>query len=563
MIMMLRSRTTNAILAVIFLCFLTTIQQTASAAGGGDFVKDPTENDTDDADYDDDGDDDQVHSIPNFDGDICWNHYSGYLNATNDHKLFYWYHEAAVGNPEEKPLVLWLNGGPGCSSLGGMWTELGPFVLDKDLNITLNPYSFNKVANILFLEQPAGVGFSYPNVPTNDTMTAIDTVEALRYFFQYKHPELIGREFYVMGESYGGHYVPNTVQQIQRTNKEVPIEQRINIRGFAVGNGYTDWQLDFNANVANGRYHALTSQTLLDAAYDACDQGNYARCFWPREDVQCPDVCGNAVMAATIHAEDNTIDIYDIYNDVCLDDTQERLETQLTTFMGYRRKALQKYYMKRQQQQEQDEQQREQREERERDLRAIISPVFPTCIDAYTEKYLNLRQVQKAIHVDPDTIPNNGRWSDCGNVEYDFNYESELPNYRQWVEDGNLEILIYNGDTDYILSHMGNSAWINDGLKLNKLQEWTMWRGSDGQVAGYYEKYQTNGSPLTFLTVKGAGHMVPKDRPRHALDMFETFLNGGGKYDEVKRRSSTTTPQPLCSSVSSSAGSATASASDK
>ena len=57
-----------------------------------------------------------------------------------------------MSDPEDKPLVLWLNGGPGCSSLGGMFTELGPFVLDADLNVTLNPYSFNKVANMIFIE---------------------------------------------------------------------------------------------------------------------------------------------------------------------------------------------------------------------------------------------------------------------------------------------------------------------------------------------------------------------------------------------------------------------------
>lgn len=89
---------------------------------------------------------------------------------------------------------------------------------------------------------------------------------------------------------------------------------------------------------------------------------------------------------------------------------------------------------------------------------------------------------------------------------------------------------------------MGNSAWINQGLKLPKAQEWTAWRGSDGQVAGYFERYETSGTPLTFLTVKGAGHMVPRDRPRHALNMFEQFINGGS-YDEVKQGPM----EPLCS----------------
>lgn len=148
-------------------------------------------------------DPDRVTSLPGFDGEFCWKHYSGYLQGESHHKLFYWYHEA-VEHPDEAPLVLWLNGGPGCSSLGGMFTELGPFVLDQDLNVTLNPYSFNRAANIIFIEQPVGVGFSHPNIPANDSSTAIDTDLALRDFFK-KHPELQGRETYVMGESYGGH----------------------------------------------------------------------------------------------------------------------------------------------------------------------------------------------------------------------------------------------------------------------------------------------------------------------------------------------------------------------
>jgi hypothetical protein len=120
-------------------------------------------------------------------------------------------------------------------------------------------------------------------------------------------------------------------------------------------------------------------------------------------------------------------------------------------------------------------------------------------------------------------------------VDYHFNYESEIPNYLNWAKEGNLNILIYNGDADYILSHMGNSAWVRS-LNLTQSREWTQWKGSDRQVAGYFEQYKMGtkegATPLTFLTVKGAGHMVPKDRPRHALDMFAKFIQGGG-YENV------------------------------
>ena len=143
---------------------------------------------------------DEVGALPNLLAKPCWNMSSGYLSTgSRGTQLFYWYHEA-VASAHEKPLILWLNGGPGCSSLGGMFTELGPLVVGTDGNVTFNQYSWNRMANVLFLEQPAGVGFSYPNLPANDSTTADETYRALLAFFAL-HPELTGRKFYVMGES--------------------------------------------------------------------------------------------------------------------------------------------------------------------------------------------------------------------------------------------------------------------------------------------------------------------------------------------------------------------------
>ena len=138
----------------------------------------------------------------------------------------------------------------------------------------------------------------------------------------------------------------NTVKQIQISNAALPLgvksKDAINIKGFAVGNGYTDWQLDFNANVENGRFHALTSQSLFDAAKEACG-GDYARCFWPRDDVVCPKACHDAVQAATTDAMDGSIDIYDIYEDVCLEDGQARLHTQASILLGERRRQMDRH----------------------------------------------------------------------------------------------------------------------------------------------------------------------------------------------------------------------------
>eukprot|EP00658_Telonema_sp_P-2_P044757 TRINITY_DN3265_c0_g1_i4.p1 TRINITY_DN3265_c0_g1~~TRINITY_DN3265_c0_g1_i4.p1 ORF type:complete len:503 (+),score=127.77 TRINITY_DN3265_c0_g1_i4:200-1708(+) len=464
-----------------------------------------------------------VGVLPGLPQKQCWESSSGYL-PVNGKSLFHWYHES-TSSAETKPVVLWLNGGPGCSSLGGMFTENGPYVLDAEQQISFNPYSWNKPANMLYIEQPAGVGFSHPAAPTNDSVTAADTYGALIKFFA-AHPELEGRKFYIAGESYGGHYIPNTAAAILEGNKALPAgsKDKINLIGFAVGNGYTDWQLDFNANVQNGRFHALCSQELYDAADKACG-GDYARCFWPNPNYECPEPCKSAVANATVFAQDGSIDIYDIYEDVCLQKGQKRRPTQMFRLMEERRNRLVEHTD-------------------DSVGGTTISPIFATCIDNYAADYLNRVDVQSAIGVDPSSVP-GGEWRDCGlEGNYSFNYESELPKYKSWVADGSLQILIYNGDADYILSHMGNSAWIREGLGLVPAEGWTMWKGSDRQVAGYFETYNTAGKSLTFLTVKGAGHMVPKDRPRHALDMFTQFLEGTG-YDKVP---TDPTPAPLCPS---------------
>ncbi|KAG6549931.1 hypothetical protein Mapa_008442 [Marchantia paleacea] len=97
--------------------------------------------------------------------------YSGYVTVDEQHgrALFYYFVEAQK-DPESKPLTLWLNGGPGCSSFGvGNFNEHGPFTI-RDNTIVMNPHSWNQESNVLYLESPAGVGFSYSNT-TSDYMT--------------------------------------------------------------------------------------------------------------------------------------------------------------------------------------------------------------------------------------------------------------------------------------------------------------------------------------------------------------------------------------------------------
>jgi len=138
-------------------------------------------------------------------------HY-GYLlaNETYGAYLFYWLFESQ-GNPQTDPLVLWLTGGPGCSSELALFFENGPYTVNPDLSLTPNPYSWNTNANLLYVDQPAGTGFSYAKNTSgyviNEAQVAADFYVFLQNFMK-KFPQYASLPFFITGESYGGHYVP-------------------------------------------------------------------------------------------------------------------------------------------------------------------------------------------------------------------------------------------------------------------------------------------------------------------------------------------------------------------
>ncbi|KAK6805723.1 hypothetical protein RDI58_003508 [Solanum bulbocastanum] len=128
--------------------------------------------------------------------------------------------------------------GPGCSSLGaGAMDELGPFRVNNDRKtLWLNQFAWNNVANILFLESPAGVGFSYSNTSadyiTGDEKTRQDSFTFLLNWME-RFPEYKHRDFYIVGESYAGHYVPQLAQLIL-SHRETEPNLVINLQGIAV-----------------------------------------------------------------------------------------------------------------------------------------------------------------------------------------------------------------------------------------------------------------------------------------------------------------------------------------
>ncbi|KAL0719737.1 hypothetical protein Bca4012_069061 [Brassica carinata] len=169
-----------------------------------------------------------VRYLPGFQGPLPFELETGYIGVgeAEEEQLFYYFIKSER-NPEEDPLLIWLSGGPGCSSLSGLLFENGPLSFNIEAengdipSLVSTTYSWTKVANIIYLDQPAGTGFSYSRnslaeIPS-DTRSA-KLVNEFIHNWLAKHPEYYSNPFYVAGNSYSGIVVPAIVQEISNEN---------------------------------------------------------------------------------------------------------------------------------------------------------------------------------------------------------------------------------------------------------------------------------------------------------------------------------------------------------
>ncbi|KAJ9549086.1 hypothetical protein OSB04_021629 [Centaurea solstitialis] len=180
---------------------------------------------------------------------------SGYLsvNSTTGSAIFYAFYEAQFNNHtclSQTPLVIWLQGGPGCSSMTGNLYGIGPWRVTHSIKETVNylelqsnPGSWNRIFGLLFLDNPIGTGFSIAStpeeIPTDQEAVARHLFTAIRKFIALD-PLFKSRPIYIAGESYAGKYVPSIGYYILKINPLLPLSKRVNLRGLAIGNGLTD-----------------------------------------------------------------------------------------------------------------------------------------------------------------------------------------------------------------------------------------------------------------------------------------------------------------------------------
>ncbi|XP_042487070.1 serine carboxypeptidase 24 [Macadamia integrifolia] len=453
---------------ILFIC-LVGISSSSSSSGGG--TKDEGQ------------EVDRISALPG-QPPVTFSQFSGYItvNETHGRALFYWFTEATT-HPEKKPLVLWLNGGPGCSSIAyGASEEIGPFRINRTgSSLYLNKYSWNKEANILFLESPAGVGFSYTNTSSDltdsgDQRTAQDAlifmIRWISRFPQYKY-----RDFYISGESYAGHYVPQLAKKIHDYNKAYS-EPFINLKGFIVGNGVTDSYYDNIGTVTFWWSHSMISDRTYRSILSLC---NFTLTNFSQS---CNDVINYA-----INSEFGNIDQYSIYTPTCTalshnNGTKESVMRLKNTLLHRRTYG------------------------------------YDPCTENYAEKYYNRPEVQRAMHANTTGIPY--KWTACSDVlikNWTDSQFSMLPTYRELMAAG-LRIWVFSGDTDSVVPVTATRFSLNH-LNLTVKTQWYPWY-SGGQVGGWTEVYEG----LTFATVRGAGHEVPLFQPKRGFTLFSSFLAG-------------------------------------
>ncbi|KAI9304523.1 Alpha/Beta hydrolase protein [Cunninghamella echinulata] len=387
--------------------------------------------------------------------------YSGYLNVGKDDHYFFWFFESRV-NPETAPFTVWLNGGPGCSSMIGLWQELGPCRVNKDgTKAIYNKGSWNQVSNILFFDQPDGVGFSYGvnNVFSTDDAAPL-AYKLIQVFFE-SFPKYKNLDFHFYGESYGGHYIPAFANYILEQNLKAKHTKNhvINLKSIGIGNGWTDPLIQsqyYEKMACDSSYGPVLNKTdcqLMKKRTPKCVELT-KKCYATGTNEDC------------IFADNYCNELSSIY------DNSQR-----------------SYY----------------------DIRTTeeIPGTYIT--------FLNSTSTRKAIgakkYYEECPSPPYYQFAKTGDDARNFS-----PRVVKLLNHG-VRVLIYAGDSDYVCNWYGNYAWTSqlkfknsDEYSKLKLQPWKIGKKEVGQ-------FQSAGG-LTFVRVYEAGHEVPYYQPEVALQMF-------------------------------------------
>ncbi|KAL4203584.1 hypothetical protein AMTRI_Chr01g104640 [Amborella trichopoda] len=375
--------------------------------------------------------DEIVGGLPGQPEGVEFKQYAGYVTVDEKAGRALFYYLAEAVNPLSKPVLLWLNG----------------------------------VANLLFLESPAGVGFSYSNTSSDydlsgDKRTASDAYTFLINWFE-RFPEYKNSDFYISGESYAGHYVPQLAYQVLWHN-QMATKTIINLKGIAIGNPWIDVAIDTLEFYEYLWTHAILPDEIINAINKYC---NFSL---NRQSIPCSDTLSQLDISS--------IDMYNIYAPICNTTNKHKP--------------------------------------------CASDQEYDPCTDDYVEMYLNLPQVQKALHANVTGLENP--WFACNgmNLYWKDAPLTVLPLIKNLTANG-IRVMLYSGDVDARVPVTGTRK-ATKKLNLDVQTRWLPWY-NEGEVGGYSVIYKGG---LTFATVRGAGHEVPSYQPARSLTLINAFLEG-------------------------------------
>jgi len=462
--------------------------------------------------------------------------WSGFLDASQAEpgtKLHYWFAQAEIGEFAAMPVVLWLNGGPGSSSILGMLQEMGPLLIDRTGGLMRNPYAWTKQAHLLILESPGGVGYSYcaamqqgGSCNNTDITTARAARAALQDFFQTKFPELRANDFYITGESYAGVYVPTLTRELLVNAPEV------HIKGIAVGDPCTDFksQRESMDMLWYAHKHGFVPDGDFDFLWNNCSQrvpSFLAQGRWRREVGRW----AAPPASPTMPLRDSDLEAK------CKLASRHFIAT---TSRGISQSWKGAYI-------------------NELDLftdAAALDWSIPGTLDYYTAQWMNRPDVRAALHV--ESSPTKEWPGPPAGWEYTSSYSacndapagtpSMIDFYRE-IAPKLVTTIVFNGDIDPCVSYEGTRVaiekvgfavlpgghyrpWFYDkkAAEPKFLEEKPSLFGPDlelhdagPQFGGHVVSYAHN---LSFATVHGSGHMVPQFQPQAAERLLQSLLSG-------------------------------------
>lgn len=378
--------------------------------------------------------------------------------------LFYWYFPSRA-SPSTDPLIVWFTGGPGCSSSLAMLTELGPIVIKPDGQQLPKAESWNNNANLLFIDNPIGTGFSHAN--TDDMAnTEADVTSAISKFFQTwielePFVSLAQRPIFISGESYAGHYVPFIANGLRKLK-----DTRINIKGALVGNGMINSAVQFESYIDYSRQHLQQVKLTTEAL-----------------DLMSPKLklCQAMMKLSPKPMTDRTFPY-------CWKLVKSLVTNPVTGVKNFN------WY----------------------DIR--IPCVGPLCYDFQPETdFMNSPSTLRDLNSDQKwTICNNQVEAAMVRLDWIADCSSQV---TELLENG-INFLAFYGDMDWICNWIGGNTWSESlpwsGQIEYKKTTFQPYLSNIGEIR-QYKNFQ-------FIKLYNAGHMVPMDQPGPALAMLNDFI---------------------------------------